>query len=75
MQTKLAQLRAHMAAGDWRAACLLAAKFQELGAARNAVLSAREAYLRPAFQQQIGRDPAALIAAGRAALCERYGNV
>jgi hypothetical protein len=75
MKTKLAQLREHMAADDWQAAVLLAAKFGELGAARNAVLSAREAYLRPAFQKQLGRDPAALIAAGKAALIERYGDV
>ncbi len=73
--TKLAKLRDHMAAGEWQAAILLAAKFQQLGAAREAILSAREAYLRPAFQRQIGKDPGALKAAGRAALLRRFGRV
>lgn len=74
MTTKLSQLRALMAAGQWREAVLFAAKFPQLGEARNAVLSAREAYLRPAFQQELGRDCAALIAAGRAALEAQYGR-
>jgi hypothetical protein len=74
MQTKLSQVQAFMAAGDYQAAILMAAKFGELGAQRGAILSAREAYLRPAFQKQIGKDPAALIAAGVAALNERFGK-
>lgn len=74
MQTKLSKLREMMAAEDWRGACLLAAKFQQLGAEKAAILSAREAYLRPGFQAQLGRDPAALINAGRAALLRRYGR-
>jgi hypothetical protein len=72
MKTKISVLRDHMAAGDVRAAILLAAKFGDLGDHRGAILSAREAYLRPDFQRQIGRDPAVLIAAGRAAIRERY---
>ena len=75
MRLKVDILRNHMAAGEWRDAILLAAKFQRLGAEGPAILSAREAYLRPAFQQQVGKDPAALIAAGRAALLRRYGRV
>lgn len=73
--TKLSLVRAEMAAGDWRAAVLRAAKFGELGGQRDAILSAREAYLRPDFQRQLGRDLDALKAAGRAALIERFGNV
>ena len=73
--TKLAQVRALMAAGDTRAAVLMAAKFGELGEQRAAILSAREAFLRPDFQRQLGRDPAALIDAGAAALHERFGDV
>lgn len=72
ISTKLDQLKKHVAHGDMRAAILLAAKFQQLGDARNAILSAREAYLRPEFQKQLGRDPQALIDAGVAALRGRY---
>ena len=71
-ETKLSKLKAFVAAGDMRAAVLLAAKFSDLGAQRNAILSAREAYLRPAFQKQLGRDPASQIAAGTAAIRGRY---
>lgn len=72
--TKLSQLRALMAGGLWRDAVLLAARFDRLGPARDAVLSAREAYLRPGFQRQLGRDPDALVAAGVRALQEHYGK-
>jgi hypothetical protein len=71
-QTKASQLRALMHAGDWRAAILLAAKFQDLGAERGNILAAREAYLRPGFQRQLRRDPETLITAGIAALKRRY---
>lgn len=73
--TKLSAVRAAYLAGDYRAAVLAAAKFQDLGEQRNAILSAREAYLRPDFQRQLGRDPEALKSAGIAALNARYGFV
>jgi hypothetical protein len=72
MITALAQLRAMLAAGDERGAILLAAKWGRLGDARNAVLTAREAILRPAFLVSVGKDPTAAIAAGTAALRARY---
>jgi hypothetical protein len=72
LKTKLSVLKSHIAAQDFRAAILLAAKFQDLGEQRGAILSAREAYLRPDFQRQIGRDPSILIAAGVAAIKDRY---
>lgn len=72
LNTKLSVLKSHIAAQDFRAAILLAAKFQDLGEQRGAILSAREAYLRPDFQRQIGRDPSILIAAGVAAIKDRY---
>jgi len=75
MQTKLSQVQAHMRAGDYRAAILMAAKFADLGAEKAAILSAREAYLRPDFQRQLRRNPDSLIAAGRAAMDRRYRNV
>lgn len=73
--TKLARVRGLMALGDWREATLLAAKFSQLGAQKTAIHSAREAYLRPEFQRQIGRDVEVLKEAGKEALKERFGNV
>lgn len=72
---KLDAVLAAMAGGNWEKAICLASKFPRLGAQGKAILQAREAYLRPDFQRQLGRCPAALIAAGKAALIERYGNV
>ena len=72
METKLSKVKIAAGAGDWRTAILLAAKFGELGKQRNAILSAREAYLRPEFQRQLQRNPENLIASGITALKERY---
>lgn len=71
--TKLSVLRAYMAAGEWSNALRLAARFPRLGAERVAITRAWEALQRPAFYAAIGKDPAALVAAGRAALERRYG--
>lgn len=71
-ETKLSILKRHVANGECREAILLAAKFADLGDAKADILKAREAYLRPAFQKQLGRNPDALIAAGCAALRRRY---
>ena len=71
---KLDAVLAAMGAGDWPKAILLAAKFQDLGTARNAILSGREGVLRPGFQRQLKRDPAQLIEAAKTALRGRYGN-
>lgn len=71
---KIDAVRSAMGAGDWPQAIKLAAKFQQLGDERNAILSAREAVLRPGFQRQLGRDPAALVEAGKQALIRRYGK-
>lgn len=72
-QTKLSQLKAAAAAGDWERAIAIAAKFPDLGEQRAAILDARSAYTNPRFVEQIGKKPEALIAAGRAALVARYG--
>lgn len=69
---KIDELRAYMRAGNWRAALSLAAKFPRLGDHKVRIQRAWEAYARPDFQRQLGRDPAALIADGIAALHERY---
>lgn len=72
METKLSKLAAAAMAGDWQAALRIAAKFPSLGDERDAIKRAHEAHANPAFYQQIGKDPEALIAAGIAALKRRY---
>lgn len=74
MRPKIDILREAMAADDWQLAVTIAARFPRLGAARDAVLGAREAFERPDFQRQIGRDPADLIEKGKAALRVQYGH-
>lgn len=71
---KLDAVLAAMARDDWPEAIRLAAKFPRLGAQAQAIMRAHEALQRPAFQRQLGRDPAQLIEAGKAALNERYAN-
>ncbi len=70
---KMDAVLAAMRADDWPLAVRLAAKFPRLGAQAKAIMQAHEAYARPQFQQQLGRDLDALKAAGRAALIERFG--
>ena len=72
METKLSKLKAAAAAGDWRQALRIAARFPELGDHKAAIKRGHEAYENGRFYQQIGRDPEALIADGIAALKDRY---
>jgi hypothetical protein len=72
MQTKLARLKDAAARGDWAQALRIAAKFPELGEHAAAIKRAHEANHSPEFYRQLGRDPEACVAAGIAALCERY---
>lgn len=69
---KLDGVLAAMRADNWHEAIRLAAKFPRLGPQGPAIMRAHEAIQRPDFQRQLGRDPEALIAAGIAALRERY---
>lgn len=71
--TKLAQVRAAMAAGDWALALRIAARFQDLGKQRDAILSAHGAHTNPRFYKQIGQDLVTLKRRGREALIERFG--
>ena len=71
---KLDAVLAAMTAGEWERAITLAAKFPRLGTHSKAIMRANEAIQRPDFQRQLGRDPAQLIEAGKAALLERYCN-
>ncbi len=70
--TKLSGIQAMMAAGDTRGAILAAARLPQLGAQRDAILRAKDAIQNPGFQRQLKRDPETLIAAGAAALKERF---
>ena len=73
MQTKISQIRAAVAANDWRTALSIAAKFPQLGEHKKAIVTAHECLVHPGFYRQLGKDEAALIEAGKAAMCERYG--
>lgn len=71
--TKLDTLKTAAAAGDWKTAFSIAARFPRLGAHRNAILDAHSAYTNPRFLIQIGRDVDACIEAGKSALVAAYG--
>lgn len=71
--TKLSTLKARAAAGDWKGALSIAAKFPQLGEHREAIKAAHECLTGGAdFYRQCRKDPDALIAAGISALCQRY---
>lgn len=61
-----------MREGRWPDAILGAAKFPDLGDHAAAIHRGREAILRPAFQRQLRRDPAAMIEEAQAALLARW---
>jgi len=70
--SELSLVRAAAAAGDWRVAIRIAAKFQQLGPHKEAVTRAWSAIQQPDFYRAIGQDPEELIDAGAAAVRERY---
>ena len=72
VEPKIDILRRHMGAGDWPAAIKLAAKFPRLGKHKADITRAKDAILHPGFYRQLGRDPLALVEAGKAALISRY---
>jgi hypothetical protein len=72
LQTKLSKVQAAMAAGDWPRAFSIASKFARLGPQRAAIMRAQSAALSPGLYRQLGRDPAAIIEAGKAAMRERF---
>lgn len=73
MQTKLAKLKAALAAGDHAGALRIAAKFPQLGSEKVAITRAWAAHQNPDFYRQLGQDPDALFAAGISAIRTRYG--
>lgn len=72
METKLSKLKAALAAGDETGALRIAAKFPQLGEHKEAITRAWNAVQSPDLYRQMGRDPVALVAAGIAAIRERY---
>lgn len=56
----------------WRDALRIAARYPRLGAHREAITRGHQAATRPDFYRQLGQDPEARVAAGIAALKERY---
>ena len=73
-RTKTSIIQHHIANGDWRKAISVAARLHRLDKHRVPILDAQGAYTNPRFYQQLGKDPDALIAAGRAALIDRFGE-
>ena len=67
-----AKVQAAMAAQDWARAFSIASKFARLGPQRAAILRAQAARLSPGLYRQMGRDPAAIIEAGKAAMRARF---
>ncbi len=72
LTTKLDTLKAAAAKGDWQGALRIGAKFSQLGEHKAAIVRGHEAHTKADFARQLGRDPAADIEAGIAALCARY---
>ncbi len=72
MKKKIDVLRELAAAGKWEDAIKLAGTFPRLGEEEKAIKQAREAFLRPAFQIQLGRDPKMLITTGVTVLRAKY---
>ena len=73
MDTKLQTLKNAAAAGDWRKAIAIAARFPRLGAHRGAIMDAHLAYTNPRFMAQVGRDIDECINAGKSAIITAYG--
>jgi len=72
-ETKIDALRKAAAAGDWRTALRIAARFPRLGEHKAAITRAWTAYQYPTFYRQLGQCADTHIAAGIAALRARYG--
>ncbi len=71
---KAGELRATVASENWREALRMATKLPRLGDDKKTIERAWEAFSRPDFCRQLGRDPEALIAAGVAVLKRRFGG-
>lgn len=70
--TKLSRVREALARGDTREALRIAAAFPQLGNHRERITRGWAALTQPDFYQQLGKNPAELVADGIAAIRERY---
>jgi hypothetical protein len=73
MQTKLSTLQAAFDAGNFKKAVAIAARFQDLGKERNAILDAHTAFTNPRWVVGLGKSVDKCIADGVDALRTRYG--
>ena len=73
METKLSQIKAQAAKGNWNKAIAIASKFNDLGAQRNAILDAHTAITNPRWMIGLGKDVDVAIANGISALQIHYG--
>lgn len=71
--TKLARLKACLAAGDPIGALRIAAKFPALGEHKERITRGWAAHQSQELYREMGHDPAALVADAVAAIRERYG--
>ena len=72
MKTKLSILLTYIHDENWRAALKLASSFHCLGPHKKTIQQGWEAFARPNFYKQIGKDPEQLINCGVSALKEKY---
>ena len=72
METKSHLIRTAIAERDWPLALRLAARLPRLGKHSAAIKRAHECQQNAAFYRQLGRDPAAMFEAGKAALLDRF---
>jgi hypothetical protein len=70
--TKLSLLKDAARGGDWKKALSIAAKFSDLGPQKAAIRRAHECSWNPDFFRQMGWNTEHIVAAGIAALKERY---
>lgn len=73
MKKQIDILRELWAAGEYRKALKLAAKWPRLGAQARAIKDGWDATSNPGFYRQINKNPDAMYKAGLAAVAERYG--
>lgn len=73
--TKTARVLAHLQAGEWAKALSLAATFRMLPLEiRQAIRRAHAANTNPRLYRGMKHDPDQLVAAGKAALLQQYGD-
>ena len=72
---KIDILLGHIAAGDWDKAIALASRFPRFKRpeSKDRIKGAHEAFARPDFQRELGKDIEELISMGKASLMMEYG--